>query len=208
MNRGIWENSGKRVVSNVAERKRIGIIAEDVSDFESFKVLVNRLTECEGITFERRVGGGSGKVKRKCLEWSKQLHLSGCSVLIVIHDLDTNDFDKLYSDIARRLKTSPIKMQCICIPVRELEAWFLSDPDSIKRTLKLKRSPKVPGNPESITSPKEYLKEQVRRCSHVKNFYLSTRHNSQLAGQVDVQILLRKCPSFRAFFNFIDCLEF
>lgn len=183
--------------------KKIGIIAEDLTDFEAAKILIQRITNQERLGYKPKIGNGSGKIKSKCLAWSNELHQKGCNLLIVIHDLDSNGLKELKEQLSRCLKASNIKNRYICIPIEELEAWFLSDPEGIKKAFKLKRKPKVKGLPETIRSPKECLRDHVFQCSENEIIY-QTLHNALLAKNISLDIAKDRCPSFKEFFEFMS----
>jgi len=183
--------------------KCVGVIAEDDSDFNSVRILVKRIAGKDNIAFKKKIGDGCGKVKRKCSVWAEDLFQRQCDALIVVHDLDRSVLSQLESDLAERLSSASIARRLICIPVEELESWFLSDPKSIKSALSLSRIPKASGRPETITSPKEYLRDQVASCSGSRRIYLTTKHNELLAQHVSIELARAKCPSFERFHDFV-----
>jgi hypothetical protein len=188
----------------MAEKRppRVGIIAEDDSDVDAAKVLIRRVAETSSIGVKRFVGQGCGKIKRKCLSWATTLKSKGCQYLILIHDLDRNDLQQLRDHLEAAISPSPIATYLICIPVEEMEAWWLSDPQAIKKALNLKVAPKVTVHPQLIASPKEHIAELVRTCSKKTKMYLNTKHNEKIAEHLDLS-KARKCDSFEPFFNFV-----
>jgi hypothetical protein len=182
----------------------IGIIAEDESDVESAKVLIHRIANNERIGIKKFVGKGCGRIKRKCNSWANQLKQKGCSSLIVIHDLDSHILNDLYLKIQKALEPCAIVNYLICIPVQELEAWLLSDPDAIKNGMNLKKLPKVKGHPETINSPKEHLGELIRKFSSGEKIYINTKHNEKIAKELSIEKATKLCPSFVHFRNFVE----
>lgn len=183
--------------------KKIGIIAEDSSDIDSVAVLIKRITLNDSLSFKSRKGDGCGKIKRKALNWSKELKIQGCDMLVLLHDLDRNKFNELYTELNEKLKNCPILDKIICIPIEEIEAWFLSDPTGIKNTFNLKKTPKFDGNPEEINDPKSKLKNQISLCSERSVEYLNTKHNKQLSEKVSIDILRSRCSSFNNLYEFL-----
>lgn len=154
--------------------KSIGIIAEDDSDYETSKVLIRRIIQKDNIAFKKAIGDGCGKVRRKAFDYSRDLHRRGCNLLILIHDLDRNDEKALKKELEDKLKNSAIKDYFVCIPIEEIEAWFLSDPNGVKEALKLRKSPKIKGHAEQVASPKEKLEKLVSLCSNKEKVYLGS----------------------------------
>ena len=181
----------------------VGIIAEDESDVNSARILIHRIAENNRIEIKKFVGGGCGKLRRKCSAWSHQLHQKGCSILIIIHDLDRNILSELNNKIQDLITPCPIRKNLICIPVQEFEAWFLSDLNAIQKSLKLRKTPKMKGYPENIHSPKETLGRLILKASDGEKDYINTTHNEIIAAHLSIEKAKRICPSFRPFNNFI-----
>lgn len=181
----------------------IGIMAEDDSDFIALRELIKRIAQVDNLSFKKKVSGGCGRLKKKCLDWSNELYALGCELVILAHDRDKNDEGSLRKELEDKLKNSLSEKRFICIPVEELEAWYLSDPDGIKKVFNLKTLPRFPGMPEDIPSPKEKLRDQVSRCSANKRLYLNTRHNETLAKNLSIDHMKDRCPSFNEFHTFL-----
>jgi hypothetical protein len=183
--------------------KCIGIIAEDNSDFESSKILIKRIIKKENIRFKKAIGNGCGKIRRKANDYSSDLQKRGCNLLILLHDLDRFNLLDLKKELEEKLETAPIDNYFVCIPIEELEAWFLSDPNGIKHALNLKRAPNIKGLPEHILSPKEKLEELVSICSNKEKIYLNTKHNELIASKISIDKAKEKCISFKQFHDFL-----
>lgn len=183
--------------------KSIGIIVEDTTDYEAAKILIQRVTGKDNLTFKKAVSNGCGKLRRKALDYTNDLTKRGCQMVIIIHDRDKNGHDELMSELSKIVKPTTAKIKYICIPIEEMEAWFISDPQSIKESFNLKRLPKFKGNPETISSPKEVLAEQVYLCSDKSTIFL-TKHNQKLAGVVSIDKAKEKCKSFSSLVEFLE----
>ena len=106
----------------------IALITEDETDYWPVRIIIERILDRNNLTFKPKFGGGSGKLVGKCLAWSRELSVKGCNLLIIVHDLDRNDAKALEDNLKTKLTNSPISNRYICIPIEELEAWFLADP--------------------------------------------------------------------------------
>ncbi len=182
----------------------VGIIAEDHSDVDSAHILIKRIANNDHIGVRRSVGKGCGRINRKCNAWARQLLQKGCSILVLIHDLDTNDIQDLTRKLQLSLSPCPIPKYLICIPVQEFEAWLLSDPRAIQAGMKLRKVPNVKGLPEQINSPKEYLGEIIHRASAGEKIYINTEHNEKIAHYLSLGIALKRCTSFVPFYRFVQ----
>lgn len=180
---------------------RIGVIAEDTSDVDVVKELIRKLKSPNSFCVRHFVGDGCGKLRNKCRAWANQLHLRGCTALLFIHDLDRHKLAKLRNDLVAALNPCPIAKHTIVIPIEEIEAWLMCDANALKRVFSLKRPPNLPGNPESIVSPKEKLESLVWRHSGKKRRYINTVHNAAIAKLTTVSSL-RKCSAFHDFERF------
>lgn len=188
---------------NKAKNIRVGIIAEDESDVDAARVMIRRIAENDRIDIKKFVGKGCGKIKRKCNAWASILKAKGCACLILIHDLDRNDLTELKKRIEVSVSPCPINPYLICIPIEEMEAWWLADPVAIKTALKLDKVPTVKGRPQNIASPKEHIGILVKRFSNNKKLYLNTEHNVTIAAALNFTKAM-KCDSFVPFFRFVS----
>jgi hypothetical protein len=181
----------------------IGIIVEDTTDYEAAKILIQRVTGKNNLTFKKSVSNGCGKLRRKALDYTNDLTKRGCQMVIIIHDKDRNCHNELMNELCRIVKPTKAKIKHICIPIEEMEAWFISDPQGIKDSFNLKRLPRFKGNPETINSPKEVLAEQVYLCSNKSTIFL-TKHNQKLAEVVSLDKAKDKCKSFSSLVDFLE----
>lgn len=188
--------------------KCIGIIAEDNSDFETAKILIKRILNRDNLSFKKAVGNGCGKLRRKALDYAIDLRKRGCDMLILIHDLDKHVHRELLEDLHLKLEDAPIDKKFVCIPIEELEAWFLGDPQAIKNTFNLARIPRFKGRPETINSPKETLGEQIYLCSNKSTIFLNTKHNQKIAAHICIETVKQRCPSFDLLHNFVTTYEY
>lgn len=197
-------STGKRTVSRSNNAMRIGIISEDNTDFESLKVVISKLIDIDGVGFRSKVGNCT-RIRNKCVAMAADLNNKKCDVLIVVIDQDRNDYNALKREVTNKLSSSTIARRLVAVPVEELEAWFIADPEGIKKSLGLKRKPNFSGLPESISSPKEKLRDQVFACSGNEIFY-QTALNKRIASEIDYSKVYSKCPSFVEFSDFVKLI--
>lgn len=191
------------MASSSSKISGIGVIVEDRTDFDAIRILICKTVSVDGVAFKSKVGNGCSKIKSKCVAWSRDLSNRKCNILIVVHDLDRNDYTVLHNDLSKKLSTGAIENHFIAIPVEELEAWFAADPAGIKQALNLAREPKFKGNPETIQSPKEKLRDEIFRCSN-KEIAYQTSMNPRIAESVDTAVIATKCPSFKSFVAYLE----
>lgn len=84
-----------------------------------------------------------------------------------------------------------------CVPVREIEAWMLVDPEIFVAQLGHKTPPVLPRDPEGVSDSKRTLTELIaapfkRRPPAVENYYEVFGNNVRLDA-------LRRLPAFRQF---------
>jgi hypothetical protein len=182
----------------------IGIIAEDDSDVAVLREITLNLVRPRVVGFKKFVGGGSGKVRKKCGAWASNLVKQGCPWIVVVHDLDQHNGVVLRNELAAAIVPAQAPFSVILIPKREIEAWLLYDGQAIAKTFKGQKMPKLPGNPESLADPKKYLRDLVRK-SYGKE-YLNTIHNAQIASRIKPQSL-KTSPSFSPHFAFTSTVR-
>ncbi|WP_179888136.1 DUF4276 family protein [Marinobacter sp. LV10R520-4] len=173
--------------------KKIGIIAEDLSDIEVISEILGKYISQRDFSVKRFVGNGCGKLKSKCNSWASLLSKSGCDHILLFHDLDRNDEAKLRGDLERKVGKDQFPNSLIVIPIGEMEAWLLTDPAAIKKVFGLPKDPKVPAQPESIDSPKEHLRDVIWKSG--KKRYMNTTHNRKIASETSLDRLMI-CKSY------------
>lgn len=179
---------------------RLGIIAEDDSDVDVAEILVRKLSN-KPISTKRVAAGGCGLIRRNALRWAHNLHSSGCNRLLIFHDLDSMEECQLRIELEEKINSCKINSKAVVIPVREMEAWLLADPDAIRVALNLKSEVPRIGNPEKFHDPKREIKRLVERVSKRQKIYIHTLHNAKIASYCDVG-KLRACQSFSSLQDF------
>lgn len=178
--------------------KKIGIIAEDNSDYDVIKVLIGKIIPENSFRTKKFIGKGCGKLFRNCEAWTDNLFRAGCDHVLVFHDLDRNN----ETDLRRKLESKVSKwsnQSLIVIPIEELEAWLLSDMQAVKKALNLSKKPNKIYHCERVESPKEHLESIVKRLG---KRYVNNIHNVGIAKEQDLSSL-RRCNSFLPFENYV-----
>jgi len=178
----------------------LGIIAEDLSDVAVMRKLTAKVLPESAFSIKHFVGNGCGKLRRKCAAWADALRRRGCSHIVVVHDLDEADETELRLLLERAISSVRVQGSIIVIPVREIEAWLLSDSRAIQRVFNMQREPRVPRNPESVRDPKATLERLVWTAG--KKRYVNSIHNERIAGEARLQSL-HQCRSFRPYPDFL-----
>ncbi|MEM0991626.1 MAG: DUF4276 family protein [Bacteroidota bacterium] len=186
----------------------IGLIVEDSSDFDTVRALIKKHIGVKGLRFKKKAGGGCGKMRNKALSYAKELKNKGCNMVILVHDLDGRELEKLRSDLSFFVKKSPAEFNFICIPNEEIEAWLLSDENAVNDLFKLSKKMKSISNPENITSPKEHLEKIIYQNSNKTKRYISTQHNLKIAELMDIGKASKKCKSFEELLVFLDSFRY
>jgi hypothetical protein len=178
---------------------RIGIIAEDASDVDVVRSVINKIAKLNyGV--DKFVGHGCGKLRTKSKPWSLNLRERGCKYLILVHDLDTENPNELKNKLGKAIDPCPIEFHIIVIPEKEIEAWLLADHQAIKKAMNV--SVGRIKNPEGINRPKEHLRDLIFMKSGHRSRYFHTIHNKKIADACTLDNL-RRCKSFRPLEEFL-----
>ena len=182
----------------------LAILAEDDSDADVLTHLVRRRLSNEGLRIKRKGYCGCGELCRKGFRDIKSWIAGGLTSVIVCHDADAPS-----PDVARRKVQEAIIApsrfegpKCIAVPVQEMEAWIIADEDAINAVIPSFQF-KGHRQPETISSPKEWLVKQSR-ASNGKPLYSSTTFNPAVARNLRFETVSSKCPSFKIFLDWID----
>lgn len=172
---------------------KMGIIAEDDSDVAVMQEITLSLLKPYHIGFSRFVGNGCGKLRRKCGAWARILVHQGCPWIAVVHDLDLYNEQRLRAQLTKAIAPARTEASVVLIPKRTIESWLLYDGSAIAAAFNESQKPRVPGDPESLTDPKKYLRDLIRK--KYRKEYLNTIHNVLIAKSINTS-LLRKSNSF------------
>lgn len=185
----------------------IGIMGEDETNVLTLRVILRRMIPREVAIEKRhppRGRGGCAALRKTAKTYMKDLQASGCTAIILLHDLDLSSENNELNDEGRlraRLDAIPVPSgieRLICIPVEELKAWFWADQDVLDR---VGPGGKASASPHLIKQPKEKLRDLSWRA-HRKYSYATTQ-NPELAEILDLELCARRCPSFAGLRAFV-----
>jgi hypothetical protein len=180
----------------------LGLIVEDQSDAEVVSELVRKVA-ARRFGIRHYVGHGCGRIHAKCSAWARILKMQGCSLLVIVADLDSRNLRDYSASLRQALAPSPIEPYTIVIPVREIESWLLADHDAITEALNLKKPVRKQANPEALLDPKKHFARLVSERSQKRVIYLNTVHNKKVAQKARIS-MLRRCRSFKLFEQFVQ----
>jgi hypothetical protein len=174
------------------------------SDVAVIREITLSLLRPRKVGFKRFLGHGCGKICRKCAAWAEALVLSGCPWIAVIHDLDEYNETELRTRLEQSLKTVKVRTSVVLIPKKEIEAWLLFDDQAIASAFNERATPRLPGNPESLSDPKKFLEKLVWKT--YKKYYVNTIHNAMIARAIRPP-KLRNCVSFTPHPGFVSKIQ-
>ena len=179
---------------------KIGVIAEEVNDVDVLYEFTCKLVEENKFSFKKFVGHGCGKLRRKCTAWAEVLLRRGCSHLVVIHDLDKFNETSLRTELTNSIDHINFDKYIILIPIKEIEAWLLTDATALKTVFNMSQLPKLPNSPEQLQDPKRSLFDIVGK--NVKKIYVNTIHNRKIAAEIRLSNM-KNCRSFQPYTAFM-----
>jgi ribosomal protein L29 len=181
---------------------KYGLIGEDSGHIDCLTAIIKKLRQKNSISYDKFIGRGCGKVKRKAQKWIELLRKKNCNRLILIRDLDQDNYHELLRELQGVVENSSITIKFICIPIEEIEAWIISDLEAVFSFFQIKKAVKEFSNPEKIRSPKEEIARIVKKETNGAKMYLHTRHNQGLIDLTSIE-KMRKCPQFKKLEEFI-----
>ncbi len=188
---------------------KYGIVGEDDSDVLTLRELIIRFHERARLptaSFKKHGFRGCANLLSKGARYLEMFEADGCERLIVLYDADRDD------PAARRqraeleiVKVANISIPCfVCVPVQEIEAWFLADTAAVTKVIPKCGILKEYTSPELQRDPKEQLKRICLDPKTRKSLYSPPTHNEKVARCVDLDLLLSKCSSARELANFVE----
>lgn len=182
------------------------ILAEDDTDAEVLKRILRRRLQSDRIPVKQKGYEGCAPLCRKGARDVRRWMSAGVTHFIICHDADGEAPEQIRKRVVQTvLEPSGFGgAVCIAVPVEEIEAWMIADEAAINavfRSFDFQGHPK----PESIPSPKEWLRKQSR-AANGKPLYSTSTFNPAIAKHLRLDVVAAKCPSFKAFMDWVDAL--
>ena len=139
------------------------------------------------------------------------LRATGCDLLVAVVDSDAPKA----ADRLNRLREAKTKCSergvslCIAegVAIRAIEAWLLADDGALCEIFGGERAKWVHSNPENLEAPKVTLNTLVRQQSGGNEVSFAS-YAGDIATQMDIALLRRRCPSFDQLArNTINCVH-
>lgn len=175
------------------------VLAEDDSDVETLTPIIRGIAGQPGLPVKGKGYHGGPHLFRKAARDIRAFHSRGFGRFVICHDADGPD----HLPIARRIEAEILAKaevqaeHCVAVPVQEIEAWLIADPDAINSVLPT-FSFAGDANPEAIASPKEWLVRQSRN-PRKKPLYVPRVFNPRVAERLSIDAVAARCPSFARF---------
>lgn len=174
-------------------QNKIGLIVEGESDRRVLEKVFSKI----GVNAEFRLIPGGFNV-RKINRLVSMLRDSGCKKVIVLKDTECKHKDEMYEELKDKIRE--LEGVEVCFVQCSLEAWLLADEEAIesfirdraKKSVKLKKF----SNPESISEPKEEMKDILRKAGF-KVGYVEAEHAPEIASRANISKWEEKCESFK-----------
>lgn len=184
------------------------VLAEDKSDVECLKVLIRRIANDESLKIAGKGFKGCAKMLDDGWKDLEKLQDKNYDKFIICYDRDKDRSQKRYEEVITKI-IKPAKINknknkiCILIPTEEIEAWILADIQAVSAVITSWNPTENFSTPEAVINPKEKLTHlsQIRKS---KPLYGHATHNPKILKKVDLDIVKKKCPSFRVLANFIE----
>lgn len=181
-----------------------GVIGEDDSDVETVVELIKRIANNKSLSIKRKGYNGCGemfiKAPMQLSAWSEM----GCEHFIICYDSDRDKPEARYEKLVAAIKESDVPgTYCALVPIQEIEAWILADLEAVSKVITGWRPPgKEIVTPEAQRDPKEHL-EGLTKMQNSRPRYNHAMHNPAVAKHLNLDKVLKKCPSFGPLFEMV-----
>lgn len=119
----------------------------------------------------------------------------GAGGVLVLLDLDDDDL----ADVRERVHAAGGRGDLqVVVAVKEFEAWFLADVESLRAHRSVRVTAESHPNPEGVRGAKEALSDRMLVP------YKETLHQPAFCSLIDLDLVERRCQSFGAFVQAIS----
>jgi hypothetical protein len=182
------------------------VLAESKSDFNCLKTLIRLLAKNNAIPVKGKGFGSCGEMVKEGAALCRLHKAQGYRKFIICHDKDKATRQEQYNKVASKI-IKPAKIEndsiCIVIPTEELEAWILADIKAVSNVISSWKPTEKFDYPETVSNPKEKL-EKLSENPKQKPLYNHAVYNEKVMQHLDLNIVKKKCPSFRELADFIE----
>ncbi|RQU70730.1 DUF4276 family protein [Burkholderia cenocepacia] len=180
------------------------IIGEHQSDVDTIAQIVKRIVNDSSILVRGKGFGGCGELLKR---GASQLQLYSdlkFSKFIACYDSDGGNPDEKKRELINAVfaPSGIQKDSCVAlVPVHMIESWILADISAIGNVIKNWRVDEDFTNPESVRYPKKRLEDMSK--IHHRPRYNHVTMNPAIAKHINIEVVFRRCPSFRPLHNFV-----
>jgi hypothetical protein len=185
----------------------IGIIAEDKTDYDAIKVIINKISN-KPLDTVGAYGSGKTSIIHDKKKFSDKLFNFNCDKVIIIRDSDGKNEEEIIKEIKSAYDDTRISSKYYtCLAVEELETWFLADLSCIRSLYNIpSNSKRMPtSTTDELHSPKEILKAYVEKWSKGKDTHLQS-DGARLANLINIDVAMSNSISFRNFHKTITAV--
>lgn len=182
---------------------KIGICVEGQNDIEAIKTLLSKINSTYDslgeVAYEPRYHRGYpdliGHLHQTLFEFN-QLNIE---LIVVLIDNDREKNNVRLKRLIEKCRKSKCNYDFVApgVAVEALEAWLLVDERALSKVAK-KTIPCQP-SPETMQKPDEILKQIMQSSSMGIPYHEVLR---EIASELDLNIALRRCKSFKNFHSF------
>lgn len=171
----------------------IGYVVEDNAQEKAVIELAMKMGISTPRKFVRRMNGN--RLRKGCKHARDMLSL-GCAKVIVLKDMEGAP-----ANLKERFSEMRFPPQArLLVIAREIETWFLADEEALGDYLGIRV--KAFPQPERIPDPKGKLNHIFEKARGKKSgYYEGGTDPAEIAKRLHLEVLERKCPSFKAFKN-------
>jgi len=181
---------------------KYGLILEGQYDTPVFETLIKRLND-PGAVFFNIEASGHPNLRKNLPVFLKRLETAfegqPPDRAFVVRDSDMKSPKQIEDELLARIGNHTFSFGYdICVPVREMETWLLSDNEAMTIVARQRGGRAIgylPGDLEEIHAPKELL---MTRLAHARLEY-TPAVCAEIARCINLNTIRARCRSFRQF---------